>query len=159
MNNQEIEHKYLVRSDVYRSLACKKHVICQGYLSLEKGRTVRLRRQDARAILTIKAAAPEGSIARFEWEKELTLDDFDALFPLCHPGAISKVRYIVPMPEGLKVEVDEFHGENEGLVLAEIELPSEDTLFEKPDFLGEDVTSDPRYYNSYLSQHPYSLWK
>lgn len=159
MNNQEIEHKFLVANDSYRRLASEQHIIRQGYLCLEPGRTVRLRLWDERAILTIKAAAPKGSIARFEWEKELSADDFKALFPLCHPGAIDKVRYIVPIGDGLKVEIDEFHGQNEGLVLAEIELPTEDTHFEKPEFLGEDVTSDPRYYNSYLSQHPYSLWK
>lgn len=164
--NQEIEHKYLLRDSSYRELATTSKHICQGYLCLSPGRTVRVRRSNDRAYITIKAAAPAGSIARFEWEKEITLADFDALFPLCLSGAIDKVRYIVPfstvLPSGetiqLKVEVDEFHGLNEGLILAEIEFPSEDTPFEKPAFLGEDVTSDVRYYNSYLSQHPFSQW-
>lgn len=158
MNNQEIEHKYLVVSDEYRQQAVSQHVIIQGYISAEPGRTVRIRRKDDKAYLTIKAPAPAGSIARFEWEKEISTDDFKALFPLCTTGIIEKVRYIVPLGE-LKVEVDEFHGANEGLVLAEIELPTEDTVVEKPAFLGEDVTSDTRYYNSYLSQVPFSTWK
>lgn len=157
--NTEIEHKFLVKDDSFLELAtCCKH-IRQGYLAVHPSRTVRVRRSDDCAYLTIKAAAPKGSIARFEWEKPLAMEDFDALFAQCLPGAIEKERYIVPIANGLKVEVDVFHGENEGLVLAEIELPSEDTPFERPAFLGEDVTSDPRYYNSYLTQHPFSCWK
>lgn len=157
--NTEIEHKFLVVSDEFRSLAtCCKH-ICQGYLAVHPSRTVRVRRSDDRAYLTVKSPAPAGSIARFEWERPLSPEDFDALFAQCLPGAIEKDRYIVPLADGLKVEVDVFHGDNEGLILAEIELPSEDTPFERPAFLGEDVTLDPRYYNSYLTQHPFSLWE
>lgn len=158
MQNTEIEHKYLVINDSYRETATHKHFICQGYLSVEPDRTIRIRRSDDRAYLTIKASAPQGSIARFEWEKPISLEDFNALFPHCLPGTIEKMRYIVPVENGLKVEIDEFHGLNEGLVLAEIELPSEDTPFSKPAFLGEDVTADPRFYNSYLSQHPFTTW-
>lgn len=157
--NQEIEHKFLVVNDSYRSLATARKHICQGYLAIDPERTVRIRRSDDRAYITVKAAAPKGSIARFEWEKPLTMEDFEALFPHCLPGAIEKVRYIVEINDGLKVEIDEFHGLNEGLVLAEIELPTEDTHYDCPDFLGEDVTGDRRYYNSYLTQCPYIAWE
>lgn len=156
--NQEIEHKFLVNSNSFKELAiCCKH-ICQGYLAVHPCRTVRVRRSDDRAYLTVKAPAPAGSIAHFEWEKPLDMADFDALFAQCLPGAIEKDRYIVPIADGLMVEVDVFHGDNEGLILAEIELPSEDTPFERPAFLGQDVTHDPRYYNSYLTQHPFKDW-
>jgi len=158
MKNQEIEHKFLVVSDEFRQLATAVHHIRQGYLSVAPDRTVRVRQSDDRAYMTIKAAAPEGSIARFEWEKALTQEDFDALFAHCLPGSIEKERYIVPIEGGLKVEVDVFHGQNEGLVMAEIELPTEDTPFERPAFLGADVTGDPRFYNSYLTQHPFKEW-
>jgi len=158
MNNTEIEHKFLVVSDSYREQATAVHHIRQGYLAVDPERTVRVRQSDDRAYMTVKAAAPEGSIARFEWEKQLTMEDFDALFAHCLPGAIEKDRYIVPIPGGLKVEIDEFHGQNEGLVLAEIELPTEDTPFDRPAFLGADVTGDPRFYNSYLTRHPFKEW-
>lgn len=171
MANQEIEHKYLVSSEAYRSKATQVKHIRQGYLCIDPKHTVRIRLTEVyegqsapvvKAYMTVKAKAKAGSIARFEWEKELSRDDFEALFPHCLPGVIEKNRFIVPFTtaEGLelKVEVDEFHGLNEGLVLGEIELPMETTVFEKPDFLGDDVTGDMRYYNSYLIQRPYITW-
>lgn len=157
--NTEIEHKFLVVSDEFLSLAICKKRICQGYLAVHPSRTVRVRRSDDRAFITVKAPAPAGSIARFEWEHPISLDDFDALFAQCLPGSVEKDRYIVPLADGLKVEVDVFHGRNEGLVLAEIELPSEDAPFDRPAFLGADVTGDPRFYNSYLAEHPFDSWK
>ena len=156
--NTEIERKYLVISDAFRQQASAVKRIRQGYLSVDPERTIRVRQLDDKAYLTIKAAAPEGSIARFEWEKTISLEDFEALFAHCLPGAIEKERYIVPLTDGLKAEVDVFHGANEGLILAEIELPREDTQVALPDFLGEEVTGDERYFNSYLVHHPYAEW-
>lgn len=163
---QEIERKYLVISDAYRALATEKKEIQQGYICHEANRTVRVRRANDKAYLTIKTAAEKGHLGRFEWEKEITLDDFNALFPLCQSGIIEKTRYLVPLvgknamsePQNLCVEIDEFHGLNTGLVMAEIETPDESTTYAKPSFLGEEVTDDPRYFNSYLSQRPFITW-
>lgn len=159
INNQEIERKFLVTSDVYRTMATEKKEIQQGYLCHEAYRTVRVRRANNKAYLTIKTAAEERHLARFEWEKEITLDDFNALFPLCQSGIIEKTRYIVPIEHGLVCEIDEFHGLNTGLILAEIETPTEDTTYDKPSFLGQEVTGDVRYFNSYLSQRPFITWE
>ncbi|MBO5553464.1 MAG: CYTH domain-containing protein, partial [Paludibacteraceae bacterium] len=123
--------------------------ICQGYICKQPGRTVRVRVAGEKAYLTIKTPAGEGSFSRFEWEKEITLDDAKALMSICMPGMIEKTRWIVPAAEkGLKWEVDEFHGRLAGLTLAEIELESESQVFTKAPFLGEEVTGDPRYYNA-----------
>lgn len=158
-NNLEIERKFLVTSDAFRALATKVVRIKQGYLSTNEKSTIRVRRWDDQAFLTIKSRGEAGSCAHFEWEREITPADAEALFPLAQSGLIDKTRYIVPAANGLTFEVDVFHGENEGLVLAEIELPSEDASFPRPDFLGEEVTQDRRYYNSYLSSCPFSSWK
>lgn len=159
MTNQEIEHKYLVRSEAFKALATAVYPIQQGYLcnNGENSRSVRVRRKGDRAYLTIKSATQPGHIGRFEWEKEISIKDAEALLPQCVTPYIYKERYIVPY-EGLIIEVDVFHGTNEGLVMAEIELESEDQVFSTPDWLGEDVTHDHRYYNSYLSIHPYTSW-
>ena len=153
----EIERKYLVNSDVYKELATEKHELMQGYLCADGVRTVRVRLQDDEGVLTIKGKG--NGISRFEWEKPIAADDARALMELAQPGRVIKTRYIVPI-EGtpLRVEVDVFHDENEGLVLAEIELPEEDYAFEVPAWLGREVTGDPRYYNSYISSHPFSTW-
>lgn len=148
MPNTEIERKFLVQNDSYRQLASHQYEILQGYLCKEPGRTVRVRVRDARAFLTIKAAAPAGSIARFEWEKEIDMSDAKALLQHCLPGVIDKTRYIVQAENGLKWEIDEFHGRLAGLTLAEIELQDEQQSFVKPAFIGVEVTNDPRYYNS-----------
>jgi len=157
MNNTEIERKYLVRSEEFKALATRHYDILQGYLCADGIRTVRIRLKADKGVLTIKGRG--NGVSRFEWEKEVSREDALALFPLCHPGRVEKTRYVVPI-EGtpLNVEVDVFHGENEGLCFAEIELPSEDYVFALPQWLGKEVTGDPHYYNSYISEHPYSTW-
>jgi adenylate cyclase len=158
MENVEIERKYLVKSDIYRSLAVAKHEVKQGYLCADGIRTVRVRLWDDQGVLTIKGRG--NGVSRFEWEKTISSADAEALFALCQPGRVEKTRYVVPIAgTTLNVEVDVFHGDNEGLVLAEIELPSEDYVFEVPEWLGKEVTGDPRYYNSYISAHPFNTWQ
>ena len=158
MENVEIERKYLVKSDIYRSLAVAKHEVKQGYLCADGIRTVRIRLWDNEGVLTIKGRG--NGVSRFEWEKSISAADAEALFALCQPGRVEKTRYVVPIADTpLKVEVDVFHGDNEGLVLAEIELPAEDYAFDVPEWLGKEVTGDPRYYNSYISAHPFNTWQ
>ena len=145
----EIERKYLVTSDSYKQMAVARYHICQGYISREKTGTVRIRITDDKAYLTIKGKPAVGHFARYEWEKEIDVQEAKELMQLCQGTIIDKTRWIVPAAEyGLKWEVDEFHGKHEGLTLAEIELTSEEQEVKKPDFVGEDVTSDPRYYNA-----------
>ena len=145
----EIERKYLVTSDSYKQMAVARYHICQGYISREKTGTVRIRITDDKAYLTIKGKPAAGHFARYEWEKEIDVQEAKELMQLCQGTIIDKTRWIVPAAEdGLKWEVDEFHGKHSGLTLAEIELTSEEQEVEKPDFVGEDVTSDPRYYNA-----------
>ena len=145
----EIERKYLVTSDSYKQMAVAHYHICQGYISREKTGTVRIRITDDKAYLTIKGKPAAGHFARYEWEKEIDVQEAKELMQLCQGIIIDKTRWIVPAKEeGLKWEIDEFHGKHEGLTLAEIELTSEEQEVEKPDFVGEDVTSDPRYYNA-----------
>ena len=145
----EIERKYLVTSDSYKQMAVARYHICQGYISREKTGTVRIRITDDKAYLTIKGKPAAGHFARYEWEKEIDVQEAKELMQLCQGTIIDKTRWIVPAKEeGLKWEIDEFHGKHAGLTLAEIELTSEEQEVEKPDFVGEDVTSDPRYYNA-----------
>ncbi len=145
----EIERKYLVTSDSYKHMAVARYHICQGYISREKTGTVRIRITDNKAYLTIKGKPAAGHFARYEWEKEIDVQEAQELMQLCQGSIIDKTRWIIPAAEeGLKWEVDEFHGKHEGLTLAEIELTSEEQQVEKPSFVGEDVTSDPRYYNA-----------
>lgn len=145
----EIERKYLVTSDCYKKLAVARHHICQGYISREKTGTVRVRISDEKAYLTIKGKPALGHIARYEWEKEIDMREAEELMNLCQGTIINKTRWIVPAKEeGLKWEVDEFHGKYEGLVIAEIELDSEEQVVELPIFIGEDVTDDHQYYNA-----------
>ena len=147
--NQEIERKYLVTSDCYKQLAVTHHHIRQGYISREKTGTVRVRISDDKAYLTIKGKPAAGHFARYEWEKEIDVIDAQELMKLCQGTIIDKTRWIVPAKEeGLKWEVDEFHGKYEGLVVAEIELESEEQVVELPDFIGKEVTDDRRYYNA-----------
>lgn len=155
--NQEIERKYLLKDDSFRSKAVAVHRIRQGYLSADPERTVRIRQTDNKAFITVKGPNKNGSVAHFEWEREISVADAEALIPLCLNGVIDKERYIIPW-QNLTVEVDVFHGENRGLVLAEIELPDEKTPVPDIPFLAEEVTADPRYYNSYLAKHPYTAW-
>lgn len=154
---KEVEHKFLVRSDEYRKQAHKKTRITQGFLNTHPERTVRVRIKGQEGFLTVKGLSNERGTSRFEWEKEISEDEAASLLKLCEPGVIDKIRYEV-LHEGHCYEVDEFHGENEGLVIAEIELEEEGQVFSKPSWLGKEVTGITRYYNSMLSKHPFSKW-
>ncbi len=161
--NTEIERKFLVKSDAFIAQATTSYEIMQGYLCKDPEKTIRVRIRDARAFLTIKSSLLRDGIAKFEWEKEIDLADAKELMKICLPGAISKTRYIIEVKgertmdngqwtkdkgDDLKWEVDVFHGRLEGRVLAEIELSDEDEAFERPDWLGEEVTGQPQYYNA-----------
>ena len=154
--NTEIERKFLVKSDAFIAQATTSYEIMQGYLCKDPEKTIRVRIRDARAFLTIKSSLLRDGIAKFEWEKEIDLSDAKELMKICLPGAISKTRYIIKVKgerskvkeDDLKWEVDVFHGRLEGRVLAEIELSDEDEAFERPDWLGEEVTGQPQYYNA-----------
>lgn len=152
---KEIEKKFLVRGDVWRSLA-KGTAYRQGYLNSAKERTVRIRTIDAKAFLTIKGLTVGAT--RSEYEYEIPVADCDAMLDaLAEKPIIEKKRYKVPFA-GLTWEIDEFFGDNAGLIVAEVELESETQIFEKPDWVGEEVTADPRYFNSNLIKHPYTKW-
>ena len=153
----EIERKFLVQGE-YKSLATSHSHILQGYICSEKGRTVRVRLRDEVGYLTIKGPSLNGGLSRYEFEKEITKDEALSLLQLCEPGIIDKVRWLVPSGKHT-VEVDEFFGDNAGLTFAEIELASEDEAYERPPFLGQEVTGDRRYYNSSLRRYPYKDWK
>lgn len=154
----EIERKFLVAGE-YKSFATSSERITQGYLSSASGRTVRVRIRGDRGWLTIKGPSKDGGLSRFEWEMEIPLSDARALLEICEPGVIDKTRWLVPAGDGIHTwEVDEFHGENAGLVVAEIELRSEADAFERPSWLGPEVTGDRRYYNSMLTLHPFCTW-
>ena len=146
--SQEIERKFLVSGD-YKSQAFDQSRIVQGYISSARGRTVRVRIRDGKGYLTIKGASDASGISRYAEAEEL--------MKLCEPGVIDKTRYLVRSGKHI-FEVDEFYGENEGLVVAEVELGSEDEVFVKPGFIGEEVTGDIRYYNSQLMKKPYTTW-
>lgn len=154
---QEIERKFLVKGD-YKHLILASKNISQGYLSKVPERTVRVRISDKSAFLTIKGIGSESGMSRFEWEKEIPLNEAEDLLKICEKGVINKTRYLIPFGN-LVFEIDEFKDENYGLVIAEIELSSEDEYFEKPDWLGEEVTNNNLYYNSSLSEKPYTKWK
>ena len=141
----------------YKSQAYAQSRIVQGYICSARGRTVRVRIRDAKGFLTIKGAADAAGLSRYEWEKEIPLAEAQELMKLCEPGVIDKTRYLVQCGEHV-FEADEFYGDNEGLVVAEVELASADEHFEKPDFIGQEVTGDVRYYNSQLMKHPYAQW-
>lgn len=153
---QEIERKFLVEGE-FRSQAFKAERITQGYLSSVAERTVRIRIKGDQGFITIKGKSSGDGIVRYEWEKEITLADARELLELCEPGVIDKTRYLVRAGKHI-FEVDEFYGENEGLVMAEIELGNENESFEKPDWLGKEVTGDLRYYNAMLARKPYTSW-
>ena len=153
----EIERKFLTTSNAFKKEAYTKNRITQGYLSSIPERTVRVRIKGNKGFLTIKGVSNESGLSRFEWEKEIPLDEAQKLLLLCEKGIIDKTRFEIKYENHI-FEVDEFYGENEGLVMAEIELDSETETFEKPIWLGEEVTNDKRYYNSYLSQNPFKNW-
>lgn len=153
----EIERKFLVDSNAYKAAATRKTLIVQGYLNSNPDRCVRVRIRGESGFLTIKGKSNESGMSRFEWETEISLSEAKPLLALCEAGTIEKHRYEVPFG-GHIFEVDEFDGENSGLIIAEIELRSESEAFDKPDWLGQEVTADHRYYNSWLSKNPFSKW-
>lgn len=156
MEFREIERKFLVAGD-FRAGVTGESRITQGFLCSTPGRTVRVRIRGDRGYITVKG--PAEGLSRFEWEKEIPVGEAEQLLALCEPGVIDKVRYLVPSADGRHIwEVDVFHGDNEGLVVAEIELGAEDEAFERPAWLGEEVTGDRRYFNTCLIRHPYKEW-
>ncbi|WP_294081550.1 CYTH domain-containing protein [Proteiniphilum sp. UBA5384] len=154
---QEIERKFLVTSDAFKNEAYKQMHITQGYLSSVPERTVRVRIKGDKGYITIKGAGSTSGVSRYEWEKEIPITEVEELLSICEPGVINKTRYEVKSGE-FTFEVDEFYGENQGLVVAEIELSGESDQFEKPEWLGEEVTGDARFYNSMLMKNPYTKW-
>lgn len=152
----EIERKYLVTGsfelDVVKSLT-----IAQGFLNTDPDRTVRVRIRGNQGFLTVKGRSNEAGTTRYEWEKEIPLAEAEELLDLCEPTVIEKTRHLVPKGN-LVFEIDEFHLHNDGLLIAEVELPDEDYEFEKPEWLGEEVTGQVQYYNSMLSKTPFSKW-
>ncbi|MDE5740576.1 MAG: CYTH domain-containing protein [Bacteroidaceae bacterium] len=157
MAHREIERKFLVTGE-WKPFADSKTHIEQGYFATEPGRTVRVRIRDEKGYLTIKGPTTKDGLARYEFETEIPLEDAHEMMKLCMPGRVDKDRYLIKNGKHV-IEVDEFFGENEGLVVAEIELDSEDEAYEKPDFLGKEVTGDFHYYNKYMLRRPYKLWK
>ncbi|MEZ7498245.1 CYTH domain-containing protein [Flavobacterium sp. Arc3] len=153
----EIERKFLVTSDAYKKEAFSQNRIKQGYLSSVSERTVRIRTKGDKAYITIKGVSNETGMSRFEWEKEIPVDEAENLLLLCQKGVIDKTRFEVKIGKHI-YEVDEFYGENKGLIVAEIELKYESEPFEKPNWLGQEVTNDNRYYNSNLSINPFTNW-
>lgn len=153
----EIERKFLVKNTDFIQEAKSKYYIVQAFLNSTPERTVRIRIKDDLAFLTIKGKSNVEGTTRAEWEYEIPVVDAQAMLKLCEPGSIEKYRYIIPIGEH-EFEVDVFEGENSGLIVAEVELESADEVFEKPNWLGEEVTGDVRYYNSNLSKKPFKEW-
>ena len=153
-DNIEIERKYLVISDAFKNQSPKQYIIKQAYLNTDPERTVRVRIKGNKGYLTIKGKSNEAGTTRVEVEEEISLEKAESLLTLCLPVLIEKTRYEVEYKNHLW-EVDVFEGAHEGLILAEIELTTESESFALPDWLGEEVTGNPKYYNSYLSEHPF----
>lgn len=158
MSGLEIERKFRVVGNGYKTMAFSHSRIKQGYISSRQGVTVRVRQRGDCGFLTIKGPSRDGGLSRYEFEKEISLDEAAHLFDLCEPGIIDKTRYLVKSGNHV-FEVDEFYGDNEGLVMAEVELSAPDEPFTRPSFLGDEVTGDRRYYNSHLRTNPYKLWR
>lgn len=154
----EIERKFLVTSKAYKAEAQKTTRIIQGFLNTDPERTVRVRLKGQQGFITVKGKSSEDGLSRFEWEKEISETDAKALLKLCVEGVIDKVRYEIPYGNHT-FEVDEFFGDNEGLIVAEVELNHTTEVFKKPQWLGEDVTGQVKYYNAQLSKEPYNTWK
>ena len=153
----EIERKFLVKDESFKALSHNATRIAQGYMQTQPGITVRFRIRGEKGYITIKGPSDEGGLARYEWEKEISLKDAEDLLKLCCGGMIEKTRYLVDF-DGHTFEVDEFHGDNEGLVMAEVEMSSVDEDVTLPEWIGEEVTGDKRYYNKYMSVHPFKTW-
>ncbi|MAO16805.1 CYTH domain-containing protein [Flagellimonas marinaquae] len=157
MEHLEIERKFLVNSDAFKQQATSQTRIVQGFLNTDPERTVRVRIRGEKGFLTVKGASNESGTTRFEWETEISAAEAANLIDLCEAGILEKVRFEVPLGKHM-FEVDEFLGENKGLILAEVELKHEDERFERPDWLGQEVTGQVQYYNSQLSIKPYKEW-
>lgn len=155
--NLEIERKFLIKNLNFKKESFKKRYLKQGYLNTNKERTVRVRISDDKAFLTIKGKSNTNGTTRFEWEKEIEIVDAEQLLLLSETTIIEKTRYYIKSEEFV-FEVDEFNGENNGLLLAEIELKNENQKFKKPDWLGKEVTGNEKYYNSFLSKKPFTTW-
>ena len=153
---QEIERKFLVNGDFKSQAYAQSHIV-QGYICSARGRTVRVRIRDDRGYLTIKGASADNGLSRYEWEKEIPLIEAEELMKLCEPGVIDKTRYLVRSGHHV-FEVDEFYGDNEGLVVAEVARSAPDESYEKPSFIGREVTGDVRFYNSHLMKYPFKAW-
>ena len=152
----EIERKFLVKGE-FKNLASKETRIVQGYLSSIPERTVRVRIKGDKGYITIKGIGNASGATRYEWEKEIPTTEVEELLKICEPGVIDKTRYLVKVGNHT-FEVDEFYGENKGLTVAEIELSSESEDFVKPEWLGDEVTGDTKYYNSMLMKNPFTKW-
>lgn len=153
----EIERKFLVLSNAFKEEALNKTRIIQGFLNTHKERTVRVRLKGDKGFITVKGLSTSDGLSRFEWEKEISKEEAEVLLKISEPGVIDKIRYEIKVGKHI-FEVDEFLGDNKGLVIAEIELENENEFFEKPIWLGREVTGDVKYYNSQISKHPYSTW-
>ena len=152
----EIERKFIVKGDFSKDVYSSQRIV-QGYICSQPGRTVRVRIRGDKGYLTIKGPSDDKGLSRYEFEQEIPLTYAEQLLKLCEPGAIDKVRHLIRAGQHTW-EVDVFHGANEGLIMAEIELASEDEPFEKPEWIGEEVSGDRRYYNSMLTKEPYTGW-
>lgn len=157
MNTIEIERKFLVKNLDFIQNSHQNQRIEQGYLNSDKHRSVRIRIKNKQGYITVKGPSNSSGTSRFEWEKELPVSEAEQLLTLCEPGVISKTRYLVKANQHL-YEIDVFDGDNKGLIVAEIELSNENETFEKPEWLGEEVTGQTKYYNSQLSKNPYKNW-
>ncbi|WP_418603701.1 CYTH domain-containing protein [Hwangdonia sp.] len=154
----EIERKFLVTSNAFKDQAFKSTRIVQGFLNRDPERTVRVRLKGNKGILTVKGQSSNNGLSRFEWEKDIEKHEAESLLKLCEKGIIEKIRHEIKVGNHI-FEVDEFFGDNQGLVIAEIELQHENETFEKPIWLGKEVTGHIKYYNSQLSKQPYISWK
>ncbi|PQJ80393.1 CYTH domain-containing protein [Polaribacter porphyrae] len=153
----EIERKFLVKNNDFKQEAYQQKRMQQGYLNSNKKRTVRIRTTDEKAFITIKGKSNKSGTTRFEWEKEISLEEAEKLLLLCESSIIDKTRFYIKKGKHI-FEVDEFYGDNNGLIIAEVELSSENETFEKPNWIGKEVTGNQQYYNSYLSKKPYKNW-
>ncbi|WP_310993355.1 CYTH domain-containing protein [Aequorivita marina] len=154
---QEIERKFLVTSEAFKNEAFKQTRIVQGFLNTHPERTVRIRIKGNDGFITVKGKSNKTGVSRFEWERKIALAEAEALIKLCEPGIIEKIRFEIKCGNHV-FEVDEFFGENKGLTVAEVELKTENETFLKPEWLGEEVTGDVKYYNSNLSKNPFKNW-
>lgn len=154
---QEIERKFLIKNNSFKDESHKSYAIVQGYLNSHPERSVRIRIKGEKGFITVKGPSSKNGTTRFEWEKEIAVEEAKTLLELCEPEIIEKRRYLVNLREHT-FEIDEFYGNNKGLMVAEVELESENETFEKPEWLGEEVTGELKYYNAYLSKHPFQSW-